>query len=639
MRGWLALVVVAVVALVGAAPARAGGEGLAFAIERHAAPAAMCPGETRLVEIELRNTGVVPWSPQRRDHLAYHWRDEAGEMVERDGLRTELPGIVWPGQAVELQARVLAPASTGRWTLEWAMVREQVRWYDEPDGARASVTVGGDGPTLAWSMLDAGSVPVLPAGDEIDVRVRLRNDGCSAWSSAVGDALSQRWLDAEGRVVRVDAARTPMPDVERGAEVEMLAKVRAPMSVGAHTLVWEPVRDRVQWFGAPREGDAEIRVEIGEPRLAWSLLELEPLADVAAGDGLRVRARIRNDGTEPWSRDRGDAWSYRWLDSEGEPLAIEGERTQWSRAVAPGEEIDVVATLAVPDTPGDYRLAWQPVREHVRWLGAPREDRASGWPLDVHVGEPRYGWAIERVDLPGRLWAGRTTTVHVVVRNTGGDEWSPRTSDRFSFRMRDEAGELVPVDAMRTELPHDVAPGETVAVDVRVRPPAAVGTFELELAMVREHSAWFPPPSGTARYPVKVAWAGANASGLALVLVLVLGMFVRTAAPRHRWLATLWLPAATMVAVALVGEVFRDLSGIEPWGDAGLAAVSSAAWAGVLVVLLPLRARMAGAALVVVLALAVALVDLGYLEFFGSIVPLSAVAAVHHLGDAHATVA
>lgn len=644
VRTWLALVVLALVGLAlvglgGARPVHAGGFGLAFAVERHDTPAAMCPGETRFVEVELRNVGLVPWSPERQDRLAYHWRDESGEMVERDGLRTELPEVVWPGERVRVRARVQAPALVGAWSIEWAMVREHVRWHAEPDGARADVEVRGDGPTLAWSIVDAGTVPPLAGGETAQVRVRLRNDGCSGWASAVGDALGQRWLDADGRVVVGEGARTPMPDVETGAEVELLASVQAPNRAGAHVLVWEPVRDQVQWFGAPREGKAAVAVELGQPPLAWTLLEIDRVADAGAGDVLEVRARVRNDGTQTWSPGSGDAWSYRWLDAAGQPLAMEGPRTSWPHDVAPGEDADVVATLVVPDAAGSYLLAWQPVREDVRWLGAPRQQPADGWEMAVLVAPVRLDWAIERADVPRRLWAGRTTTVHVVVRNTGGDTWSPRTGDRLSFRMRDESGEIVPADAMRTELPHDVAPGERVVVDVRVRPPAAVGMYELELAMVREHAAWFPSPPAGARHAVHLAWAGGNASGLALVLALVLGLFVRTRARVNPWLATLWLPAATTIAVALVGEVFRDLSGIEPWGESGLAAISSAAWAGVLVLLVPVRARVVAAAAVLAFAITLALVDLGYLEFFGSIVPLSAVAAVHHLGDAHATVA
>ncbi len=632
MRAWLVLVALAV--LGAAAPAQAAG--LAFAIERHAMPTSMCPDETRWVEIEVRNVGFLPWSPGARDRIAYHWRDANGAIVEHEGERTELPGVVWPGMRVRVRARVHAPTRRGSHVLEWAMVREHVQWHDEPADARVRVDVAGEGPVLAWSIVEAGAVASLAAGESADVPVRVRNDGCARWSAVAGDALAYRWIDEDGRVIAADGARTPMPDVEPGAVALLHARVQAPRRAGVAVLAWEPVREHVRWLGPPREGDPAVEVTIDAPALAWSLVEIEPVARGRAGAEIEVRARVRNEGTQTWAREQGDAWSYRWLDARGRALAIEGARTPWPHDVEPGDDVVVRAKVVLPAEGGRWRLAWQPVREHVRWLGAPQDD--VGWIDEVEVDAVRLGWSIERADVPARMWAGRSTTVRVVVHNRGDEPWSRATGDRLSYRMRDGEGELVPGDGMRTELPRDVAVGESIAIDVRVRPPADVGTFELELAMVREHVAWFPAPDGPARHPVRLAWAGATASVLALACALALAIGVRRV-PSPPALAHAWLPGWTAVVVALVGEVFRDLSGIEPWGDADLAAVSSAAWAGLVVALAPARARVSSSVAVVALAVALAIVDLGYLEFFGAIVPMSAVAAVHHLGDAHATVA
>lgn len=632
MRAWLVLVALAILGI--AAPAHA--SGLAFAIERHETPATLCPDETRWVELDVRNVGLVPWSPGSRDRIAYHWRDESGAIVEHEGLRTELPRIVLPGMRVRVRARVHAPAHRGAYVLEWAMVREDVQWQGEPAGARTTVEIAGEGPALAWSIVDAGTLPTLVAGESADVVVQLRNDGCARASAAAGDALAHRWIDGDGRVIG-EGARTPMPELEPGAVVEVHASVRAPAHPGELVLAWEPVREQVAWWGAPREGDPSLAVAIEPSALAWSIVELAPVSGGRAGEEIEVRVRVRNEGTQAWTSERGDAWSYRWVDAHDRPLPIEGVRTPWPHDVAPGDEIAVHAKLVLPDEGGRWRLAWQPVREHVRWYGPPQDE--LDWIAEVEVEAIRLDWAIERAEVPARMWAGRTTTVRVVARNTGDTPWSPATGDRFSYRIRDANGDLVPGDGMRTELPHDVAVGESIALDVRVRPPADVGAVELELAMVREHVAWFPAPGGPARHRVRLAWAGATASVLALVGALALALVVRRGRAPSPLLVLAWIPMWTAVVVALVGEVFRDLSGIEPWADGGLAAVSSAAWAGVAVALVPARARAITAAIVAALALALALVDLGYLEFFGAIVPMSAMAAVHHLGDAHATVA
>jgi len=86
------------------------------------------------VTLRVRNLGTATWSDEAGDHLSYHWLQPDGTVVEKDGMRGRLPGPVHPGETVEVTARVRAPASAGRWLLQWEMVREQVAWYGPPAG-------------------------------------------------------------------------------------------------------------------------------------------------------------------------------------------------------------------------------------------------------------------------------------------------------------------------------------------------------------------------------------------------------------------------------------------------------------------------------------------------------------------------
>ncbi len=86
------------------------------------------------VKLRLRNVGTATWSEEAGDHLSYHWLHPDGTVVERDGMRARLAAPVRPGETVEVTARVNAPGSSGRWLLEWEMVREQVAWYGPPAG-------------------------------------------------------------------------------------------------------------------------------------------------------------------------------------------------------------------------------------------------------------------------------------------------------------------------------------------------------------------------------------------------------------------------------------------------------------------------------------------------------------------------
>ena len=125
-------------ALLGFAAAFAGrvhaaqGAGLAWEIVNPPRPRLFWADRNRDMVVRLRNAGTETWSEKVGDHLSYHWLDRAGTVVEQDGMRTSFPHPVAPGETIEVEARVHAPARSGRWVLEWGMVREQVSWYGPP---------------------------------------------------------------------------------------------------------------------------------------------------------------------------------------------------------------------------------------------------------------------------------------------------------------------------------------------------------------------------------------------------------------------------------------------------------------------------------------------------------------------------
>lgn len=635
------LAIVALVWLVWPGHARAD-EGLAFSIAQEHTPRRMCPGERTLVDLELVDDGLAIWSDGQRDRVAYHWREADGALRIKEGRRTTITGPVLPGQHISVRARLDAPDEPGTWLLQWAMVREHVAWFPEPAGARVRVEVAGDAPTWGWAIDGVPSEPlVAAAGERVELPVVLTDVGCVVWDRELGDALSYHLFDGDGRQLVRDGLRTPLPDTERGAAASLRAGIDLALAPGRYTLVLEPLREHLRWFGAPIRGNATRPVVVEPGALAWSVVAGEPLpATGFAGQQLVVHRVIRNEGDTAW-RPEDDRLSYRVLDERGHATAFEGTRTPLPDIVEPGDTIELRATVTLPDRPGRYRIEWQPVREHVRWFGpAVGDDDGLRDAEVVDVGPPQLAWAVESDDLGARLWAARTTVAHVRVRNIGGDRWSPAAGDRLSVRWRDADGNELGVEGMRSELPGEVAPGESVEVALRIHAPAFVGAAELELAMVREHVAWFPAPSG-ARRSVRLVWAGATTTVAVTLVVLLVGVGVARVRAGTR-LADLIAQAFVPVAVALVliaiGESFADLSGIEPWVGTHAVAVSSAAWCVLPLLLVPVRRRALAAVPLVTVAIALALVDLGYLDFFGSIVPLSAVVAVHHLGDAHATV-
>ena len=47
-------------------------------------------------------------------------------------MRTDLPGVIEPGESVWVNARLEVPEHQGPLVIEWGLVRESVRWYPRP---------------------------------------------------------------------------------------------------------------------------------------------------------------------------------------------------------------------------------------------------------------------------------------------------------------------------------------------------------------------------------------------------------------------------------------------------------------------------------------------------------------------------
>ncbi len=93
---------------------------------------------------------------------------------------------------------------------------------------------------------------------------------------------------------------------------------------------------------------------------------------VFAGADVVVPVQVRNDGADSWSDEDLYRISYRWLDSNDEPIR-DGEasrRTFLPRVIHRGEVLAMDAHLRTPVKPGIYRLRWDLVRERVGWFSA-----------------------------------------------------------------------------------------------------------------------------------------------------------------------------------------------------------------------------------------------------------------------------
>jgi SAM-dependent methyltransferase len=129
---------------------------------------------------------------------------------------------------------------------------------------------------------------------------------------------------------------------------------------------------------------------------------------------------------------------------------------------------------------------------------------------------------IEPLDRELELEAGGDATVRARVRNAGDAPWPALMGGRpvhLGNHWLDRAGTLLRLDDGRVPLPHDVAPGQEVELELSVTAPVEPGDYLLELDLVQEGVAWFSQRrrlsrrrSRPARVPVRVVESGAAAS-------------------------------------------------------------------------------------------------------------------------------
>jgi len=89
--------------------------------------------------------------------------------------------------------------------------------------------------------------------------------------------------------------------------------------------------------------------------------------------------------------------------------------------------------------------------------------------------------------------AGVLGSACLTVENAGSATWRSRGRDgvQVAYHWLDPLGNPIVWDGIRTALPHPVAPGETVELEVPVLAPRPPGPYRLAFDLIEEHRFWF----------------------------------------------------------------------------------------------------------------------------------------------------
>ena len=91
------------------------------------------------VRVTNRSRSFFTSAPPVPVYVSYKWLDAANGtlLTEARAYRSPLPRTVFPGESVDMTARVVLPDAGGTATLRFTLIQEGVSWFDDQDAASA----------------------------------------------------------------------------------------------------------------------------------------------------------------------------------------------------------------------------------------------------------------------------------------------------------------------------------------------------------------------------------------------------------------------------------------------------------------------------------------------------------------------
>lgn len=194
---------------------------------------------------------------------------------------------------------------------------------------------------------------------------------------------------------------------------------------------------------------------------------------------------------------------FRWQGSDA-PAARVRRTAPEVEATTPAPEASVPTTAAEtsPATaPAAPVLDISPTKEEAAQTetNGARSERRRRSRKTPDVAPYAVEWLSD--SFPPRLTAGETITVTITARNAGALTWSWGGGNPFRLGYRYYRNRrllpLPPGKDLRSDIPDDVMPGETVVIQARIALPDAPGNYTLEIDLVHEGVTWFKERGAT----------------------------------------------------------------------------------------------------------------------------------------------
>jgi len=357
--------------------------------------------------------------------------------------------------------------------------------------AISAVTPGTSLYGARYAPLDLGGKTFTVA--PITAAVTVTNTSSFTWPAGgvLPVHLSYHWL-ANGQTVVWDGQRSSFAaDVLPGQTAIVNATIATPPVPGSYVLRLDLVREGIGWFSGNGVAPLDIPLAI-TTGLAASYAPVATTQSFLIGANT-LGVTVANTGAATWPAGGPTPvhLSYHWLDQAGGVVVWDGARAALAADLAPGRSAVISLPVTSPPTRGAYTLRLDLVQEGVAWFSAqgvaPRDLSiavTSGYAATYALTPPATGF------LPG----GRAVVL-VTLTNTGLVPWAAGGPNpvHAAAHVYDPSGAVVRWDGERAILPADLAPGQSVTLNVAIAIPATqvLARYDVRVDLVREGIAWF----------------------------------------------------------------------------------------------------------------------------------------------------
>ncbi len=210
------------------------------------------------------------------------------------------------------------------------------------------------------------------------------------------------------------------------------------------------------------------------------------------GQEQEVRLLINNQSNFTWSsRGLNPIYiSYYWLDEKGMRINEESIKTRLPQNISPGTSHWVNVVLQAPSKPGSLNLVWDIYQTGYGWF---TDHGSQGVKVPVKI-ETDYSLSWQGQNSPQVFYCGTKAPVIFLIKNTSNMVWMKQGVNpvRLGYRWLDASSrKLIEEGSLRTQLPSDVKPGQTVEVRAETKAPGKPGKYILQWDLLHEHITWF----------------------------------------------------------------------------------------------------------------------------------------------------